>query len=187
MADEKRFAGRSLTANQIFRWLGNRDSVNYRLNDMDQRTDDVMCWTVGCRVALVVAGAMFVATSCSFGEPVDPQVSVAVAEDSPSVLSGLPSAEEVDCVTGLVQEGEAGMTDENGPTSFASLEDAADDYWKNGDGKFRSDRGELTETLAPPIVLYKDDQGRAQVILDFEEVDAGWVFVHSVACMAEGR
>lgn len=67
-------------------------------------------------------------------------------------------------------------------SGFVAIQDAAADYWENGDGTYRGDRGDLIEVVDPPKVRYDNGRGETQLILTFVEVDGRWLLESSEGC-----
>ena len=67
-------------------------------------------------------------------------------------------------------------------SGFDAIQDAAADYWENGDGTYRDDRGDLIEVVDPPKVRYDNERGETQLILTFVEVDGHWLLESSEGC-----
>lgn len=62
-------------------------------------------------------------------------------------------------------------------------EEAVDRWWTRGDGRFRDDRENLTESTSGTQVLYDDERGNTQLVLGLRELPAGgWAVETTMAC-----
>jgi hypothetical protein len=141
------------------------------------------------RLAGLLAGGVLVLPVLGCGSSDDDSA-------SPPALTGSPATTTVgdsetrlfatesglECPQDLFETGqyEPGMADPG--AGFAGLDAAAADYWSNGDGKYRSDRTELTEIVDPPVVRYDNERGETQLILSFVQIDDRWLLDSTEAC-----
>lgn len=87
----------------------------------------------------------------------------------------LASGSGFDCSSSLFEAAEF-------DTAALTLEEAIDDYWTSGDGRYRDDRNALVESIDSPTVSYTDQQGNSHLILTFEEINGRWPLAHIGAC-----
>lgn len=65
---------------------------------------------------------------------------------------------------------------------FESIEAAAEDWWKVGDGRYRADRANLTMEVEDDVITYRDTDGNAQLMLFLVGSDNGWLVSQVGAC-----
>ena len=65
---------------------------------------------------------------------------------------------------------------------FLSREDAVDDWWENGDGRFRSDRSEFEERWHSRFVTYVNAQGQARLTLRLDFRTSGLQVIVASSC-----
>lgn len=124
-------------------------------------------------IPIVLAGGFLAA--CGGSSTVEPALET---PDTPMRFE----SDGLSCPQDLMEhtEHEAGMADPG--SGHASIIEAVDHYWSDGDGTFRDDRSELAQAVDAPTVTYEDAEGHALLILRFVELDDGWHIDQSSAC-----
>ncbi len=137
--------------------------------------------------------AALIADPIEAGWPTGPDLTLAALVTvvvDPAALDPIPQGEQADgtfvngpltCYEDLFEDSIGDFAED--AVGADTPDEAVDRWWTQGDGRFRDDREELTESMSGTQVLYDDERGNTQLALGLRELPAGgWAVETTMAC-----